>query len=139
MAVRTPAFRKLTMAGACGSPSQDVDVFGPPPRLILTDATVMPPGRFRFANTWLSAATWSDVKAAMQGAGLGAHWPATLKRVNTWMAKIAPFLATPLDGSPALGLVFKPAAMPATCVPWSHRLAAPLRHCPIGCPAPAPV
>src|SRR3989442_9046426 len=64
---------------------------------------------------------------------------AELIRVNTWMAKMLPFLATPLVGTPPPGFVCKPAAMPPTCVPCSHRLTLPLRHGPIGCAAPAPV
>src|SRR5262249_43475984 len=52
------------------------------------------------------------------------------------------FLATPLAGLPAglPGVLFRPAAMPATCVPWSHRFAPALRQASmVGSAAPRPV
>ena len=42
IAVSTPAARKLSIAAFWISPSQADDVFGPPPRLMLTEATLTP-------------------------------------------------------------------------------------------------
>ena len=51
VAVRTPAPRRLSIAGFCDEPSQ-VPGKRPPPRLMLADATTVPPPRLMFAKTW---------------------------------------------------------------------------------------
>src|SRR5262245_1355776 len=45
MAVRAPAFRRLSMEVLRASASQAPEVSGVPPRLMFTDARVAPPGR----------------------------------------------------------------------------------------------
>src|SRR5262245_37377731 len=76
----------------------------------------------------------------MHGAAPGLQSAPLLKRVNTWMAQMNPFLATPLGGSaPICRLVLSPAAMPATCVPCWQRFVDPLRHWAVsGLAAPGP-
>src|ERR1043166_2738648 len=56
------------------------------------------------------------------------------------MAKMLEFLATPLVGTPAggFGFVCKPAAMPPTWVPWSHKFSPLKKHWPTGWAAPGP-
>src|SRR5262245_303796 len=80
------------------------------------------------------------MKLRTQGAGLGEQLAALSKRVKIWTAKILPFLATPFGGSPPCWLVFRPAAMPATCVPWSQIFCEPLMQAAVSASAaPTPV
>src|SRR5262245_20654560 len=78
MAVRTPAPRRLSIPGLRVSLSQ-VPVCEPPPRLMLAEATVMPPLRVKWANTWSSARTVSVPDDRTQGAGFGEQSLAALK------------------------------------------------------------
>src|ERR1043166_7241649 len=48
MAVKHPAPLRLSIEGFWGSLSQVAAVFGPPPRLMLTEATLTPPANVRF-------------------------------------------------------------------------------------------
>src|SRR5215207_9980436 len=70
----------------------------------------------------------SDVKERTQGAGLGLQLAAELKRENTWIAKMPLNRDTPCTGSVNWRLALRPAAMPATWLPWAQSWAAPLRQ-----------
>src|SRR5690349_7068737 len=50
IAVNTPAARKLSIESFCESPSQLLEV-RPPPRLMLAEATLMPPARLILEKT----------------------------------------------------------------------------------------
>ena len=57
IAVNTPADLRFWIAGLWESVSQVPEVFGPPPKLMLTDATTVPPPKSMLANTWSRACT----------------------------------------------------------------------------------
>ena len=51
IAVSTPAALRLSIEGFWESPSQLPEVFGPPPRLMLAEATLMPPASLILEKT----------------------------------------------------------------------------------------
>ena len=108
-----PTDLRLSMIGLYGWRSQ-VDEKLPSPRLM-----------FALANEYWSRrrytrsrpAMTSELQPATQGAKKPQSWN-RLNRENTWIAMTDAPLATPENvlarGTPL------PAAIPATCVPWSH-------------------
>ena len=119
------------------SPSQFA-VNIPPPRLMFAD-TMSEPSVPLSASTRSSPSTWSDGNEDTHGAGFGLQSLAELKRVNTVIATMSAPGATPSPGAPATP-VASPAAMPATCEPWSQMFTVPSRHTAASMLAePAPV
>src|SRR5918999_4662048 len=100
------------MAGFLESSSQGEEN-APPPILMLTAAML---NVFRSSNTLSRPLIISETKERTQGARLGEQKSGSSKRLNTCIAMISASLATPLE------TVLLPAAIPATCVPWSQLL-----------------
>jgi hypothetical protein len=94
----------------------ELDVHGAvnssPPRLMLTDAMVLPGNALRWLNTWFKAAIWSEEKLSAHATPPQAGC-APGNREKTWMAIMLAPGATPAPETP----VVPPATMPATWVP----------------------
>jgi hypothetical protein len=110
------------------SPSQFA-VNIPAPRLMFTE-TMSEASVPSSASTRSRASTWSDGNELTHGAGFGLQSAAALKRVKTLIAMMSASGATPSPGAPVTP-VASPAAIPATCEPWSQMLAVPSMHAAI--------
>ena len=110
--VAIPTDLRLSMIGLYGSPSQ-FDEKRPSPRLRFAAAKECW-SRRRYTRS--RPAMTSELQPATHGAKKPQSWNRS-NRENTWTAITDAPLATPENDLPAGPL---PAAIPATCVPWSH-------------------